>query len=71
MQHQLPRNNTGWMFISPRLKSVAQSSRVHIATAYRNDVDLRMRIKMILVLSFVPIQDVPEAFENFRRHLYW
>jgi len=36
----------------------------HLATAYRSDEDLRMRVKMILALSFVPVQDVPEAFED-------
>jgi len=73
------------MFISPRAKLWRKVQEFHLATAYRNDEDLRIHVKMILALSFVPIQDVPEAFEDFRsmhrksdtldqllgRHLYW
>jgi len=43
-----------------------KAQEFHFATAYRNDEDLRMRVKMILALSFMPIQDVPEDFEDFR-----
>ena len=43
-----------------------KAQEFYFATAYRNDEDLRMRVKMIFALSFVPIQDVPEDFEDFR-----
>ena len=36
----------------------------NLATAYRDDEHLRMHVKMILALSFVPVADVPAAFDD-------
>lgn len=38
--------------------------QLNLATAYRNDMHLRMHVKMMLSLSFVPVSDVPAAFED-------
>lgn len=37
---------------------------VHLADEYTNDADIRIHVKMILALSFVPPTDVASAFED-------
>ena len=36
----------------------------HLAEAYRDDENVRMYVKMLLALSFVPVEDVPYAFDE-------
>lgn len=36
----------------------------HLAEAYRDDDDVRVHVKMLLALSFVPVADVAEAFDE-------
>lgn len=36
----------------------------HLAETYRDDENVRMHIKMLLALSFVPVADVPAAFDD-------
>ncbi|XP_031348427.1 uncharacterized protein LOC116174627 [Photinus pyralis] len=37
---------------------------LHLAGEYRDDPDFRANVKMVLALSFVPVQDVVSAFEE-------
>lgn len=37
--------------------------QLNLTTAYRDDEHLRMHVKMMLALSFVPVADVPAAFD--------
>ena len=36
----------------------------NLSAAYRDDENLRIQVKMMLALSFVPVVDVPAAFED-------
>ena len=36
----------------------------HLAEAYHDDENVRMYLKMLLALSFVPVEDVPDAFDE-------
>lgn len=37
---------------------------LHLAESYRDDANLRMHVKMLLALSFIPVGDVPAAFDD-------
>ena len=37
---------------------------LHLDNLYRDDENIRIHIRMLLALSFVPLQDVPLAFET-------
>jgi len=36
----------------------------HLAEAYRDNENVRMYVKMLSALSFVPVEDVPDAFDE-------